>query len=389
MPLAPPAPRLPPLSRLWAVALTLREGGYAGAAAVLGVTPGAVRARVRAVESVTGVPLFAPLPRGLTPTPDGTALGRALDPGFAALAAALAPLGPPPLPLNALVALETVLRVGGFAAAASELGVTASAVAGRIRVVEDWAGRALFQRHAQGVTPVPDARAIHPALAQALAGLGGALEPVARAQVRIAALPAIAQLWLAPRLPALRAALPGVTVAVTALEQAPTGKVAPYDLALFMAAHGGLMLDRDALLPVCTPDLAARLNTPADLARLPCLGDAVWARDWADWARVAGITPPQPVLHSLYALAVDEALCGAGVLMGHLPLVRRHLQSGALIAPFAIRAQRAAALRLWPLRALRGDAARVAEWLSPRDAAPQGLGEADGCDYIGRDWRQA
>src|SRR5690606_40278051 len=109
----------------------------------------------------------------------------------------------------------------------------------------------------------------------------------------------------------------------------------PYDLALFFAETGGVLLAEDSLLPVCAPDLAARLHTPADLAALPCLGDSAWSGDWRAWAAVAmpGRPAPRGVEHSLYALAVAEALAGAGVLIGHTALLAGPLAAGTLVAP--------------------------------------------------------
>ena len=37
---------------------------------------------------------------------------------------------------------------------------------------------------------------------------------------------------------------------------------------------------------------------------------------------------------SLYSMAVQAALDGAGVLMGHAALIAPHIASGALVAPF-------------------------------------------------------
>ena len=46
-------------------------------------------------------------------------------------------------------------------------------------------------------------------------------------------------------------------------------------------------------------------------------------------------TTPRPgPAYSLYALAVTEALAGAGLLIGHECLISHHLQAGTLVAPF-------------------------------------------------------
>ena len=91
------------------------------------------------------------------------------------------------------------------------------------------------------------------------------------------------------------------------------------------------------IFPVCAPDVARLLHTPSDLRDVACLTDVVWANDWSDWMQVAepatAFVPRGPV-SSLYALAVAEAVNGGGVLIGHEALIRKELESGALVAPF-------------------------------------------------------
>ncbi|MGL4280282.1 MAG: LysR substrate-binding domain-containing protein, partial [Albidovulum sp.] len=142
-----------------------------------------------------------------------------------------------------------------------------------------------------------------------------------------------------------------------------------FDLSLFYRPAGeGRVLAPDVIFPVCAPAMAARLTRPEDLFGLPCLTDSAWAEDWANWSAVAmpgrGFAPKGPVF-SLYALAVEEAVNGAGVLMGHEALIRRHLEEGRLVAPFRQRVTLDRALTLWTARAPRpGTAvARVVEWL--------------------------
>lgn len=283
------------------------------------------------------------------------------------------PVAPPPprsLPLTALRAFEAAARLGGFAAAAQELGVTPGAVTAQIRGLEETLGAALFERQPKGVrlTALGVAAAggmteAFDALARAEAVLRGRAAPQV---VHVASLPAIAQLWLSPRLPALRMAAPEISVSITALEAPPNLKRAPYDLTLFPAASGGRLVAADAIFPVCAPALAARLARPADLAGLPCLSDASWQGDWPRWLTAAGadIAVRGPVF-SLYALAVEEAVNGAGVLMGHAPLVAAHLEAGRLIAPFPLRVSLEAGLRLWTARPMAkgGAVERVVSFL--------------------------
>jgi DNA-binding transcriptional LysR family regulator len=172
--------------------------------------------------------------------------------------------------------------------------------------------------------------------------------------VHIATLPAIAQLWLSPLMPALRALSPDMSISVTAMEQPPNLKRAAFDLCLFFDAAQGWPLTPDDIFPVCAPDVAKPLKCIADLAQVPCLSDAVWDQDWPIWLRAAGAAfPVRGPVYSLYALAVEEAVNGAGVLMGHGALVSGHLATGRLVAPFAPRTALPRALRLWSARPLR------------------------------------
>lgn len=254
----------------------------------------------------------------------------------------------PPFPrlpsLNALRAFEAAARLGGFAPAAEELRVTPGAITAQIKALEDELGAALFQRHARGVRLTPLGQRALPGFVAAFDAMGLAMRDLRRdaapRRAHIAALPAVAQLWLAPRLPALRAALPEADISVTAMEAPPNLKRVPFDLCLFYSKvppPGAVVLAEDEILPVCTPDLARNLSRPEDLRQVNCLTDTAWAEDWTIWADAVmpgnGFAPRGPAF-SLYALAVAEALNGAGVLMAHRALVAPHLASGALVAPF-------------------------------------------------------
>lgn len=269
----------------------------------------------------------------------------------------------PPTPripsLNALRAFEAAARLGGFAFAAEELGVTPGAVAAQIKSLEEEIGAALFVRNARGVELTPIGQRALPGFVEVFDSLGEAVRDLRQdatpQKVHIAALPALAQLWLAPRLPLLREKLPGINVSVTAMEQPPNLKRVPFDLCLFYRASapgGGVQLGPDEVLPVCVPSLAKRLRRPRDLNNVPCLTDTAWADDWKVWAQSAmpgeSFAPVGPV-YSLYSVALQEALSGAGVLMAHRSLVAEHLRQGELVAPFDMSVAIPAKITMWVL----------------------------------------
>ena len=277
-------------------------------------------------------------------------------------------------PLNALRAFETAARHESFARAALELGVTPAAVSHQIKALEAWLGAALFVRHAQGLQLTDAGKSAMPAFARAFDALSSAVQELRqtapRAQVSIAALPAVAQLWLAPRLPALRAAFPEVRPSIHALEAAPDFRREPFDLGFFFMREPGrgsrsFKLCDDRIFPACAPKIAVTLNAPADLAAHPLLRDTSWADDWDHWLSAAGVTGV-PIhdgpAFSLYGLAVQAAVDGAGILMAHETLVLAALESGALVAPFVLRVNTGLRLELLAPDRPPGQTARLIDW---------------------------
>jgi LysR family glycine cleavage system transcriptional activator len=244
--------------------------------------------------------------------------------------------------LNALRAFEAVLRLGGINAAANEICVTPGAVAQHIKQLEAWLDAPLFHRHARGISPTPEAMDVADELEQVFDDLGrialtlrSNLRPV---RLHIAALPAVAQLWLLPKLPKLREAFPNVDVSVSALEDPPNFARDPYDLGVFYHdAPTGQVILRDTRFPVAAPQVAQTITAPEDLQRCNCLADSVWTQDWDDWStsfapklrgRLSGS------IFSLYSLAVSEAVSGAGVLVGHRAMIEPLLARGDLVPVF-------------------------------------------------------
>ena len=250
-------------------------------------------------------------------------------------------------PLNALRAFESAARTGSFARAAEEIGVTTAAIAQQVKGLEAWLGCPLFLRLAQGIRLTDRAVAALPSLVGAFDALGLAVRDLTAAarphRIEIAALPSVASLWLAPRLAGLRAAFPDVTVSLTAIEAPPNLRREPYDLALFlvdgpMPGARCIALARDRCMPVCSPAVAppAGADRAAWLRGQTLLHDTAWPADWRRWLDAAGMADmaaTEGPRFSLYSLAVQAALDGGGVLLGHAALLGRHLHEGSLVAP--------------------------------------------------------
>lgn len=255
----------------------------------------------------------------------------------------------PPRPkmpgLNSLRAFESAARHESFAEAALELSVTPGAIAQQIKSLEIWTGKNLFKRLSQGVelnalgaSTLSDFTTAFDALGEAVIKLRANAAPH---EIRIVALPGIAQLWLSPKLPEIRAAMPDIIISLTALEKRPLMTREPYDLAVFYneqpISEKIIAVGHDWIYPVCSPEIARNLNSPEDLLDQVLLHDTTWSDDWKNWflrflpSERLHITGPA---YSLYSLAVEEAKNSAGILMGHSTLMREQLASGALVAPF-------------------------------------------------------
>ncbi|WP_374652236.1 LysR substrate-binding domain-containing protein [Dongia sp.] len=88
-PEAPPSRALPPLNALRAFDAAVRRGGFAPAAAELGVSPGAVSRQVRILEAAMGAALFERLAHGVELTEAGRRLAATAARAFGLLARAM------------------------------------------------------------------------------------------------------------------------------------------------------------------------------------------------------------------------------------------------------------------------------------------------------------
>ena len=243
-------------------------------------------------------------------------------------------------PLNALRAFESAARLGGFKQASGELNVTPGAVAQHVKFLEAWCGAPLFERRPQGVELTPLGQRVLPDFVAAFDAISFASQRLrteaAPKNVSIATLPSVSQLLLAVWMPLLREAVDGVQISVTAMEEPPNLAREPFDLSLFFERGVAESLTgKDALIPVCAPSVKAGIAELDGLMSAPHISDQSWPDDWRTW--FAEVYPGTPYSgtgpsFSLFSVAVQEAVHGAGILMAHRSLVAPLLQKGDLVA---------------------------------------------------------
>jgi LysR family transcriptional regulator, glycine cleavage system transcriptional activator len=123
--------------------------------------------------------------------------------------------------LESLRVLAACVRHGNFSRAASELGITPTAVSQQMRALEAQIGVELFRRHGPKLTATDRARVLGRRLDHALALMGTAVDECRRAKypLRVTCAPTFAARWLVPSLASYQA-IPGADA--VALDAAQT-----------------------------------------------------------------------------------------------------------------------------------------------------------------------
>jgi LysR family transcriptional regulator, glycine cleavage system transcriptional activator len=248
--------------------------------------------------------------------------------------------------LNGIKAFEAAARTGSFAAAGTELNVSAAAVSRMVHLLEERLGVALFERKANRLATTAAGRAYQSGLTPLFDALASLTAQVtAPSSVRVLTIgvgPTFAMKWLIPRLADFRKAEPDIDVRITTGGAAvPFGEDWSCGIKLGDGEWPGLIAEplfAADLLPVCAPRLANTLRRPADLKGPTLLRVAHSPGDWPAWLEAAGtarISARGPEFE-FYGQALQAAVDGLGIAMGIRPYIDDDLAAGRLVAPFAL-----------------------------------------------------
>src|SRR6201998_355161 len=228
--------------------------------------------------------------------------------------------------LNGIKAFEAAARGGSFAAAGSELNVSAAAISRMVHLLEQRLGVALFERKANRLALTGAGRAYQSGLTPIFDALASLTAQVtAPASVRVLTIgvgPTFAMRWLIPRLADFRKHHPDIEVRITAGGvAAPFGDDWSCGIKLGDGNWPGLVAEplfAADLQPVCIPRLAAALKRPTDLKGPTLLRVAHSGEDWPLWLKAAGLarlTARGPAL-PYYGHALQAAAAAAGIPQG-------------------------------------------------------------------------
>jgi LysR family transcriptional regulator, glycine cleavage system transcriptional activator len=252
-------------------------------------------------------------------------------------------------PLNALRTFEAAARHLSFTKAAAELFVTQAAVSHQIKALEEQLGVPLFRRLNRRLILTDQGQLLLPAVRRAfdelVAGVDRLHEACCVGTLTISTTPSIAAKWLAGRLGRFQALYPEFEIRLMATPRLVDFVREGADCGIRYGFGGwpGLRAERlfgASLMPVCSPSLLEGphpLRAPEDLRHHVLLHSLDDMDDWRLWLRAAGLTdidPERGLKFDSVPVALQAAIGGAGVAIGHGLMVAEDLAAGNLVEPF-------------------------------------------------------
>jgi LysR family transcriptional regulator of beta-lactamase len=249
------------------------------------------------------------------------------------------------LPLNALRAFEAAARHLNFTRAAIELCVSQGAVSHQVAQLEARLSTRLFHRLPRGLALTDDGVALVPVVAEAFDRIGATLDRYAEGRyqeaLNVGVVGTFATGWLLQRLDGFAAAFPHIEIRLSTNNNRVdlAGEALDYAIRFGDGAWHGTHAEPlmpAPLTPLCTPLIARRLTSPADLARERLLR-SYRASEWTMWFDAAGARAPMlrgPLFDSS-ALMASAAMAGLGVALAPRTMFAHDLTAERLVQPFA------------------------------------------------------
>jgi LysR family transcriptional regulator, glycine cleavage system transcriptional activator len=250
----------------------------------------------------------------------------------------------PPLPW--LRAFEASARHLSFTSAATELNLTQAAISKQVKLLEHYLREPLFERLPRSLSLTKAGAAYLPKVNDAFERLSaGTLEVFGGRRLGILSVRApvgYAITWLAARLPRFLAAHPKTQVRIVSSVWADDYDTETFDLDIRygFGKWTGFDADRvtwEKLIPICLPEIAARMSSPDDLAKERLLHVLGYQEGWAAWLAAAGTTHVDAgsgLWFDTTPMVLEVAAQGGGVALGRSSMLERELASGRLVRPF-------------------------------------------------------
>jgi LysR family transcriptional regulator, glycine cleavage system transcriptional activator len=265
-------------------------------------------------------------------------------------------------PLSELRAFEAAARHLSFKKAATELGVTPTAISHQIKLLERYCGRSLFRRRPRPMTLTEAGARLFQVVRDGLEVFATTIVDIKRERhrqaLRVTTTNAFASRWLVPRLPRWRKVCPDTPLEVIGTDSVLDLRAGDAEIAIRYARTApsdGIAseLVRDSFWPICSPELrASGLWKPTDL-RKHVLVHCYWspsdfeAPTWQRWLTVAqsrwSVVPELAEMEHLSFReelhAIEAVISGQGIGLFSNVLVAPELKAGTLVKAFDLNLQ--------------------------------------------------
>ncbi len=280
--------------------------------------------------------------------------------------------------ISALLAFESVARLGSATAAAQELALSQSAVSRQLKTLEEQLEVALMERRGRQLVLTEAGREYVGKVRQILSNLAQA-SVTARTNplggtLNLAILPAFGMHWLAPRLRDFAKSHPEVTVNLSTRLKPFTIQDSGFDAAIHFGREDWpgvryLPLMPETVVPVCAPDLILKpIQDPRDMLNHPLLHLETRPKAWARWLSALGINTETPagMVFDQFSTMAQAAIHGLGVALLPTFFAEPYLQDGKLSLASAQTTQSIGSYYLvWPDARPEGAAlTSFRDWLS-------------------------
>jgi LysR family glycine cleavage system transcriptional activator len=234
-------------------------------------------------------------------------------------------------PLRSLEAFVRIAKLGSAKAAASELALSPPALSRRIKALEDFMGKPLFERKSQAMILNSDGHALLRAIEPALESLAEAVEELSgqggEYRLRLGVLPLFGSQRLIPRMPELRKLFPKLHIDVDTSAHAENLLGDVIDAAIIIADEVdprlySVRLDRNTVYAIASETLAReqKLTKPSDLEDQTVLVHSDMPLIFDAWRQAVGEPKLKPAAVDNIdsgALMLEAAANGLGVAIMH------------------------------------------------------------------------
>jgi LysR family transcriptional regulator, glycine cleavage system transcriptional activator len=234
-------------------------------------------------------------------------------------------------PLRSLEAFVRVAKLGSAKAAASELSLSPPALSRRIKALEDFMGKSLFDRRSQAMVLNNDGVDLLTAIEPALDAMAEAIDELSgqggEYRLRLGLLPLFGTQRLIPRLPELRKLFPKLHIDVDTSGHAENLLGDVVDAAIIIAASVdpklySVRLDSNTVYAIASKEMALemKIDKPADLAKHTVMVHSDMPLIYDSWRQAMGIPKLKPAAIDHMdsgPLMLEAAANGLGIAIMH------------------------------------------------------------------------